>query len=162
IFSDLAFVTAVVYVTGGGDTVFNLLYFLVIIVASILLPRYWAYLTAAGSFILFGGLVGLCFFHLLPSFLVLPPRGLRSLQFVVLSNFFGYLAVAHLASALTAKLHQTGRMLRDTSGELLGLQALHESVIHSIRSGLITTDLKGRVTLLNTSGEKLLERTTSS
>lgn len=162
IFSDLAFVTAVVYVTGGVDTVFNLLYFLVIIVASILLPRYWAYLTAAVAFILFGGLVELCYFNKLPSFQVSARGDLKSLQFVVLSNFFGYMAVAHLASALTAKLHQTGRELRDTSGELLGLQALHESVIHSIRSGLITTDLKGRVTLLNASGEKLLEQTTSS
>jgi two-component system, NtrC family, sensor histidine kinase PilS len=162
IFSDLAFVTAVVYVTGGVDTVFNLLYFLVIVVASILLPRYWAYVTAAVAFILFGGLVELCYFNKLPSFQVSARGDLKSLQFVVLSNFFGYMAVAHLASALTAKLHQTGRELRDTSGELLGLQALHESVIHSIRSGLITTDLKGRVTLLNASGEKLLERTTSS
>jgi two-component system sensor histidine kinase PilS (NtrC family) len=162
IFSDLVFVTAVVYVTGGVDTVFNLLYFLVIIVASILLPRYWAYLSAAVAFILFGGLVELCYFNKLPSFQVSARGDLKSLQFVVLSNFFGYMAVAHLASALSAKLHQTGRELRDTSGELLGLQALHESVIHSIRSGLITTDLEGRVTLLNASGEKLLERTTSS
>ena len=162
IFADLAFVTAVVYVTGGVDTVFNLLYFPVIIVASILLPRYWAYVTAAFAFILFGGLAELCYFNKLPSFQVSPRGDLKSLQFVVLSNFLGYLAVAHLASALTAKLHQTGRELRDTSGELLGLQALHQSVIHSIRSGLITTDLEGRVTLLNASGEKLLERTTSS
>jgi len=162
IFSDLAFVTAVVYVTGGVDTVFNLLYFLVIVVASILLPRYWAYVTAAVAFILFGGLVELCYFNKLPSFQVSARGDLKSLQFVVLSNFFAYMAVAHLASALTAKLHQTGRELRDTSGELLGLQALHESVVQSIRSGLITTDLKGRVTLLNASGEKLLERTTSS
>jgi two-component system, NtrC family, sensor histidine kinase PilS len=162
IFADLAFVTAVVYVTGGVDTVFNLLYFPVIIVASILLARYWAYVTAAVAFILFGGLVELCYFNKLPSFQVSPRGDLKSLQFVVLSNFLGYLAVAHLASALTAKLHQTGRELRDTSGELLGLQALHQSVIHSIRSGLITTDLEGRVTLLNASGERLLERTTSS
>lgn len=162
IFADLAFVTAVVYVTGGVDTVFNLLYFLVIIVASILLPRYWAYLTAAFAFILFGGLVELCYFDKLPSFQVSARGDLKSLQLVVLSNLFAYLAVAHLSSALTAKLHQAGRELSDTSGELLGLQALHESVIHSIRSGLITTDLKGRVTLLNASGEKLLERTTSS
>jgi len=42
-----------------------------------------------------------------------------------------------------------GVELRDKSGELLSLQALHENVIHSIRSALITTDLEGRVTLMN-------------
>src|SRR5258707_5279454 len=62
IFTDLAFSTAVVYVTGGIDTFFNFLYPLVIIVASILLERYWAYVTAAVSLILFGSLVELAYF----------------------------------------------------------------------------------------------------
>jgi two-component system sensor histidine kinase PilS (NtrC family) len=52
--------------------------------------------------------------------------------------------------------------LQDKSGELLSLQALHENVVHSIRSGLITTDLEGRITLLNAPGQRLLERTASS
>ncbi len=162
IFTDLAFVTAVVYLTGGVDTVFNLLYFLVIIVAGILLPRYWAYLTAAVSFILFGSLLELCYFDKLPSFQVSPRGDLKSLAVVIFSNFFGYLAVAHLASALTAKLRQAGRELQDKRGELLSLQALHESVVHSVRSGLMTTDLEGRITLVNVPGQKLLGRTSSS
>jgi two-component system, NtrC family, sensor histidine kinase PilS len=162
IFTDLAFVTAVIYVSGGIDTIFNLLYFLVIIVASILLPRYWAYLVAAVSFILYGGLIELCYFARLPSFQISPRGDMNSLMFVVLSNLLGYLAVAYLASALAAKLRQAGRELQDKSGELLGLQALHESVVHSIRSGLITTDPEYRVTLMNGHGQKLLERTGSS
>jgi two-component system, NtrC family, sensor histidine kinase PilS len=162
IFTDLAFVTAVVYVTGGVDTIFNLLYFLVIIVAGILLPRAWAYLTAAVASILFGGLLELCYFDKLPSYQVSPRGDLKSVTVVVLSNFFGYLAVAHLASALATKLRQAGRELQDKRGELLGLQALHESVVHSIPSGLVTTDLEGRLTLVNKPGQKLLERTPSS
>jgi two-component system, NtrC family, sensor histidine kinase PilS len=162
IFTDLAFATAVVYVTGGIDTFFNFLYPLVIIVASILLPRYWAYLTAAVSFICFGAILELSFFDRIPSFQVTPRGDLKSLQVVVLVNFFAYLAVAHLSSALAAKLRQAGVELRDKSGELLSLQALHENVIHSIRSALITTDLEGRITLVNTPGQKLMERTASS
>jgi len=162
IFTDLAFVTVVVYLTGGMDTFFNFLYPLVIIVASILLPRYWAYLTAAVSFILFGAVVELTYFDKLPTFQTSPRGDSRSLQLVILVNFFAYLAVAHLASALAAKLRQAGRELQDKSGELLSLQALHENVIHSIRSGLITTDLEGRITLVNAPGQKLLERTASA
>ncbi len=162
IFTDLAFATGVVYVTGGIDTFFNFLYPLVIIVASILLPRYWAYLTAAVSFICFGTLLELSFFERIPSFQISPRGDLKSLQVVILVNFFAYLAVAHLASALSAKLRQAGMELRDKSGELLSLQALHENVIHSIRSGLITTDFEGRITLVNAPGQKLLERTASA
>src|SRR6478736_2454519 len=162
IFTDLAFSTAAVYVTGGIDTFFNFLYPLVIIVASILLPRYWAYLTAAVSFICFGAILELSFFDRIPSFQVTPRGDLKSLQVVVLVNFFAYLAVAHLSSALAAKLRQAGVELRDKSGELLSLQALPENVIHSIRSALITTDLEGRITLMNSPGQKVLERTASS
>jgi two-component system sensor histidine kinase PilS (NtrC family) len=162
IFTDLAFATAVVYVTGGIDTFFNFLYPLVIIVASILLPRYWAYLTAAVSFICFGALLELSYFERIPSFQYSPRADLKSLQVVIVVNFCAYLAVAHLSSALAAKLRQAGMELRDKSGELLSLQALHENVIHSIRSALITTDLEGRITLMNVPGQKLLERTASS
>src|SRR5258708_5215232 len=162
IFADVAFITAVVYVTGGIDTFFNFLYPLVIIVASILLPRYWAYLTAAISFICFGAMVELCYFDRIPTFQLSPRGDLRPLQILVLVNFFAYLALAHLSSALAAKLRQAGAELQDRSGELLSLQALHENVVHSIRSGLMTTDLEGRITLLNAPGQKLLERTTSS
>jgi two-component system, NtrC family, sensor histidine kinase PilS len=162
IFTDLAFVTALVYVTGGIDTIFNLLYFLVILVASILLPRYWAYVTAAVSFIMFGGLLELCYFGRLPSYQYSPRSDLTSLTVVVLSNFCGYIAVAYLASALAGKLRQAGRELEDKSGELLSLQALHASVVHSIRSGLMTTDLEGRITLVNSPGQRLLERTGSA
>ncbi len=162
IFTDLAFATGVVYVTGGIDTFFNFLYPLVIIVASILLPRYWAYLTAAVSFICFGALLELSYFDRIPTFQVTARGDLKSLQVVILVNFCAYLAVAHLSSALAAKLRQAGVELRDKSGELLSLQALHENVIHSIRSGLITADLEGRITLMNSPGQKLLERTASS
>lgn len=162
IFTDLAFVTAVVYVTGGIDTFFNFLYPLVIIVAGILLPRYWAYLTAAVSFILFGALLELCYFDKLPSFQTSPRADSKYLLIVILVNLFVYLAVAHLSSLLAAKLRQAGRELQDKSGELLSLQALHENVVHSIRSGLITTDLEGRITLLNVPAQKLLDRTASS
>jgi two-component system sensor histidine kinase PilS (NtrC family) len=162
IFTDLAFVTAVVYVTGGIDTFFNFLYPLVIIAASILLPRYWAYLTAAVSFICFGVVLELSYFDRIPTFQTTARGDLKSLQVVILVNFCAYLAVAHLASALAAKMRQAGMELRDKSGELLSLQALHENVIHSIRSGLVTADLEGRITLMNSPGQKLLERTASS
>lgn len=162
IFTDLAFATAVVYVTGGIDTFFNFLYPLVIIVASILLPRYWAYLTAGVSCILYGSLLEVCYFEKIPSYQLSPHGDAKALQAVILINFFAYLAVAHLASSLAAKLLQAGRELKTKSGELLSLQALHENVIHSIRSGLITTDLHGRVTLLNAPGQKLLQRTASA
>src|SRR5260370_3458326 len=83
IFADVAFITAVVYVTGGIDTFFNFLYPLVIIVASILLPRYWAYLTAAVSFICFGAVLEFSYFVRIPSFQLSPLVALQSVQALI-------------------------------------------------------------------------------
>ena len=48
--------------------------------------------------------------------------------------------------------------LKDTSGALEDLQALHENIIQSISGGLITTGLDGHITLVNTAAQKLFER----
>src|SRR5579863_8484973 len=66
VLSDLALVTLVVYVSGGVDSSLNFLYPLVIIVACILLPRAWAYLAAALAFILYGAVLDLTCFEIIP------------------------------------------------------------------------------------------------
>ena len=157
LFTDLAFSTALIYLSGGIDTSFNFLYPLIIIVVSILLPRWWAYVTAAMSFILFGAVLELSYFDVLHTYSVSRPD-LKSLQAIIIINLFAYMAIAYLASNLSQKLRQVDVELQDKSGELESLQALHENIIHSMRAGLITTTLEGRITLLNVPGQKLLER----
>jgi two-component system, NtrC family, sensor histidine kinase PilS len=156
IVTDLVFANALIYLTGGIDTSFNFLNPLIIIMASILLSRTWAYLSALLSFILFGGILELSYFDLIRSYSTSRPDA-RSLQFVIFINLIAYLAVAYLASKMTARLRQVHGELRDKSGALLDLQALHKNVIDSMSGGLITTNLDGQVTLLNPAGGKLLE-----
>jgi two-component system sensor histidine kinase PilS (NtrC family) len=47
--------------------------------------------------------------------------------------------------------------LQSKSGALENLQALHENIVNSISGGLITTDLSGKIKLVNRSGRDLLE-----
>ena len=156
--TDLLMVSLVVHETGGWDSSLNFLYPLVIIVAGVLLPRVWAYLVAALAFILYGTVLELNYYAVLPSYCTTHP-GLKTLQGIIFVNLFAFLAVAYLASLLTAKLQQARVQLKDTSGALESLQALHENIIHSISSGLITTGLDGRITLVNAAAQRLLERT---
>jgi two-component system sensor histidine kinase PilS (NtrC family) len=156
VITDLALVSLVIYATGGIDSSFNFLYPLVIIVASILLPRTWAFLTAALAFILYGTVLELTYFGVVPSYSTTHPE-LKSLQAIILVNLFGYLAVAYLAGQLATKLRQVDVKLKHTSGALEDLQALHENIIQSITGGLITTGLDGHITLANTAAQKLLE-----
>ena len=156
--SDLILVSLVIHETGGWDSSLNFLYQLVIIVASVLLPRVWAQLMAALAFILYGTVLELNYYGVVPSYCTTHP-GLKTLQGIISVNLFAFLAVAYLAGLLTAKLRQVGVQLKNTSGALESLQALHENIIHSISSGLITTGLDGRITLVNGAAQRLLERT---
>src|SRR5450432_1504232 len=157
VLTDLILVSLVIHETGGWDSSLNFLYPLVIIVASVLLPRVWAHLVAALAFILYGTVLELNYYGVVPSYCTTHP-GTKALQAIIFVNLFAFLAVAYLAGLLTAKLRQVGVQLKDTSGALESLQALHENIIHSISSGLITTGLDGRITLVNASAEKLLDR----
>jgi len=156
VLGDLALVTLVVYVTGGIDSSLNFLYPLVITIACILLPRSWAYLSAALAFILYGAVLNLTYFEVVPSYSTTHPD-VKALQAIILVNLCGYLAVAYLAGLLVAKLRQVGVTLKHTSGQLENLQALHENIIQSITEGLITTGPEGHITLVNAAAQKLLE-----
>jgi two-component system sensor histidine kinase PilS (NtrC family) len=154
---DVCMAAAVVYLTGGIDSSFNFLYPLIIIVAAILLPRSWTFLTAALAFIVGGAILELSYFDVLRSYSNSRPD-LRSLQASILINLFAYAVIAYLASHLSMKLRQADVRLKEQSGELENLQALHENIVHSISGGLITTGMDGRVRLINAAGQKLLGR----
>src|ERR1700691_2482797 len=156
VLTDLSLVRLVVYATGGVDSSLNFLYPLIIIVACILLPRVWAYLTPARAFILYGTVLELTYFAIIPSYSTTHPE-MKALQAIIFVNLFGYLAVSYLAGLLASKLRQVDVKLKHTSGALEDLQALHENIIQSITGGLVTTGLDGHITLANTAAQKLLE-----
>ncbi len=157
VLTDLIMVSLVVHETGGWDSSLNFLYPLAIIVAGILLPRIWAHLFAALAFILYGTVLELNYYGVVRSYCTTHPE-LKALQGIIFVNLFAFLAVANLASLLVAKLRQARVQLKDASGALEDLQILHENIIQSISSGLITTGLDGRITLANNAAQKLLDR----
>jgi len=156
VLSDIVMVTLVVHATGGIDSSLNFLYPLVIVVASMLLPRFWAYLSAALAFICFGSVLELDYYLIIPSYGSSHPK-LKALHVVIFVNLFAYFAIAYLAGLLMSKLRQADNQLKDASGALQNLQALHENIVESMSGGVITTGLDGRVTLVNRAAQQLLE-----
>jgi len=156
VLADLAMVTLVIHLTGGIDSSLNFLYPLVIVVASMLLPRAWAYLSAALAFIFFGTILELDYFGVIPSYTNSHPK-LKALQVVIFVNLFAYFAIAYLAVLLMTKLRQVDVQLKHASGALENLQALHENIVQSMSGGVITTGADGRITLVNRAAQQLLE-----
>ncbi len=151
---DVLMVTGLVYVTGGHESYFISLYLLAIIVASILFSPKGTFLIAGFSFALLGTLVELTYYEKIPRTATAMPSA-KSLQTWILSNLFGFLAVGYLSSLLAQTLRRKGVELEEKSEELQDLQAFNEDIIHSMRGGLLTTDLEGRILLLNRTGEEI-------
>ncbi|HTR25677.1 MAG TPA: ATP-binding protein [Terriglobales bacterium] len=154
--ADIAMVTLVVQLTGGIESSLNFLYPLVIVVAAMLLPRGWAYLSAALAFIFFAAVLELGYYGAIPSYVTTHPK-LKALQVTILVNLFAYFAIAYLAGLLMTKLRQADAQLKNASGALENLQALHENIVQSMSGGVITTGPDGRITLVNRAAQQLLE-----
>src|SRR5467141_4182994 len=151
---DLLLVTGIIYLTGTQDSYFIWLYPLAIIVASILFSREATFIVAGLSFVLLGGLAELIYYNVLPRMQIAVPSCRRP-QTLILSNLFYFLAVAYLSSLLAQSLRRQGAELEVKRGELQDLQAFNQDIIHSMRGGLLTTDLEGRILLLNRTGEEI-------
>ncbi len=173
LYSDIFVITVIVHFTGDLESHYLSLYLVAIILASILLPRASAFLVAAVSFVFMGSLIELAYlpspnfypqladrYPLLRWFATssLVPVDLGTLQVKIFVSLFGYFAVAYLSSYLAENLRKTGAELRDQKGQVASLQAINENIIQSMRDGLITTDLQGRITDLNPAGAGILGR----
>jgi two-component system sensor histidine kinase PilS (NtrC family) len=157
VLTDVAMITGIVYSTGLQDSNFTSLYLLIIIVASILFSRRSAFLTSLLCLASLGIVVALVHAGKIPrtSIAALTPEAMR-LWF--LGNAFAFLAVGYLAGLLSLSLRRKSSELEQKRVELEELQDFTSDIIHSMRGGLVTTDLDGRVVLLNRTGEEILGR----
>lgn len=73
----------------------------------------------------------------------------------VFVHVFAFAATAALASYLAEQLRWTGERLEAREVDLAAITALHESIVQSVASGLVTIDAAGSVTFLNRAGEHI-------
>jgi two-component system, NtrC family, sensor histidine kinase PilS len=149
--SDLALVTGVVYSTGGHESYFASLYVLAVLMASVLFSRRGVFLVAGASFVLLGSVIEFSYYGWIPRTANSTPSG-RALEFWLVMNLFALFAVAYLGSVLAQSLLRKGAELQEKSAELRDLQVFNQDIIESMRGGLLTTDLEGRILLLNRAG----------
>ena len=152
---DVVMITGIVYATGLQDSYFLSLYLLIIIVASILFSRRAAFITALSCLSGLGLMTALSYYGKIPRTSVAALTS-ETVSTWFLSNTFGFMAVAYLAGLLATSLRRKSTELEEKREELLELQDFTSDIIHSMRGGLVTTDLDGRIILLNRTGEEIL------
>lgn len=151
---DIFLETFLVYLTGGVDSPFTPLYIISIISASIILFKRGGNIAASISTIIYGGLVDIQYFKLIPS---LPPSNYsaRETLYFLFIYTIAFFTVAYLSGDLAEKVKQTGKELIRRETDLTSLQAFNENILQSISSGLLTTDLNWRITSFNRAAREI-------
>src|SRR5215467_14476404 len=143
---DLLLITWTVNRTGGVDSYFSSLYFLEIVMSSILLEQRGAFVAGTASSVIHFAHMDLAYFGYIPSTTVVWPD-LPSLQYVISLSIFGFCSVAFLSNHLAESWRKTGAELQRSTGQVAFLQAFSDRIVDSLGSGLVTTDSDGRIYL---------------
>ena len=156
---DIFLITFLIYSTGGKESIFSFMYTISIITASILVYRKGGVLVASLCSILYGGLLDLEFYGVIHpvSSKVFEPRDYHStdLFYSILMNITAFYLVAFLSSLLSEQARRSGRELQKKQVDFDQLEALNRNIVQSINSGLLTTDLEGKVTFFNKAAEEI-------
>ncbi len=155
---DSIVVTAAVFITGGVESLFTILYVLPIVAASVVQFRRGGLLIAALSTILFFGVVVAQYLGA-NGYVSLPLQGLvlsdlptvNVAQYTVALNAFGFFGVALLSGSLAERARRGEAQLEQATEEIADLQAFNQYVLDNLLSGLATADADNRLLTFNRS-----------
>ncbi len=149
---DLLIITGLVSVTGGISSPFSMLYLVIISVAAALLRRRAGMVIAQIAWLLYAGLL-VVLYSQDPNSETVP-----LLIYNLFSTLLGFAGVAVLTSYLARNIARAEEELVAATTSLEELEVMHRDVIESIASGIITTDLEGRIVSINRAGREILDR----
>ena len=159
VLGDLCVIGGIIFTTGGVESPLSFLFLFVIVASSVMLPRAACYLTASGASIIYGLLVDLEYFDLIqPTYFF--PKSTASFQgaylfYTIGINIASFFSVAYLSSILNNRLRLIKDELQNKDIDFKKLQEFHRNVVQNMVTGLMTTDLEGRVTSVNIASETI-------
>jgi two-component system sensor histidine kinase PilS (NtrC family) len=155
---DLVLASAVIYITGGKSSPFIFLYALLIIFAGMILNRTASYITAAASGLIYL-IMELYQFNLDSSRLAILSTSTWDEKGIVYAyfNLSGFLLIAILIGYLSERVITTRKELGESAKSFQILKNLHEKILQSLTSGVITLDLWGSIISINRAGLEILE-----
>ncbi len=149
---DAFLITWLVWRTGDLTSPYLTLYIVLISVSSIFLRSRETLLIALACVLLFTVLSVFAASGVIYSFGIIPEPS-KIVQ-IIGFHAVAFLIVGLLASRLSQR-NESSEQLKETAKTLANLRALHERIVESIRSGLITTDLDGNIYTFNLAAEEI-------
>jgi two-component system sensor histidine kinase PilS (NtrC family) len=156
--ADVVAATGLVYLTGGPESIFTVLYPLAVVSGAISLGRRGASLGAAAACIAFcllawGMQSGLISTAVTGMERVPIPAGRLAIEMA--ANLSAFLLVGALSAFLAEQLQGARTQLLRSETRLEALEAIFSAVVRSIASGIITVGDDGRLTYINPAAETL-------
>ncbi len=156
---DVLFVTILIYLTGGIESIFSWVYLLPIFGASTILYRRGGIFIASASTIFYGALIDLEYYQIiLPvgSRLILPHEYKGTYVFYLLAmNMLAFYLVALLSAYLAEQLRRKEEELKERITDYSQLEKLYEHIVQNVASGLITVNAQGIITSFNRMAEEI-------
>ncbi|MGA3084858.1 MAG: ATP-binding protein [Thermodesulfobacteriota bacterium] len=157
---DGLFVTAIVYVTGGIESFFSYLYFLVILAGGILFFRLGGLLTALYALVLYAVLLLLQGLGKIPFYygLINPSYAYSQKYFLyqIVMNGIGFFLVGYLSSIFSEQVLKQRGQIEIQKKNIDQLEAMNRLIIENLDMGLITLDHEDKIQSINRAGEKIL------
>lgn len=155
---DVVLITALVYVTGGVESIYATLYPLIIIYSALFLGGKGTILIASFGSIMYGLLLDLEFYGIIhPIYSV--PHVYEFSPGYVFSRIFAHIASFYIIAMLSIFVVYQERKMRSLLSERENafeqLDLLHQSIIESVGSGIMTADLDGRIRSFNRAAEEI-------
>ncbi len=138
-------ITLLIYITGGSNSLFSILYVFIIIASALFLSRRSSFIMAAVCFILYGGLLDLEYFDVI-SPIREKPSG--EIFFTLTIHLGAFWATSFLINLLLGRLERTEK-------RVAFLETLHKSILESIQTGVITVDNKNKILYMNPAAEEI-------
>ena len=153
-FIDASAINILIYLTGGIESWFSFIMPLTVMSASAVLDRRAGYIIATFNSILYGIIIDLQYYKLLPI-----EYDMTLTEKAFLYNIFAHISafylVAFLSGYLSSRLEKTTHALEQTDSDLRELSLFNEELIENIPSGIFTTDTEGRILIFNRAAENI-------
>jgi two-component system sensor histidine kinase PilS (NtrC family) len=147
---DLLFVTLLVIISGGIESVFPFSYLLIIVATSFLLSRRMTVIAAAAAIILFGGVLDLQYYSYLSKLGL--HRG-DSVSAVYLSTLFvhtiAFFLTAFLSGTLAERWRSSELRLEQKNIDYAELEKMNRAILFQINSGLMLINPKSEICSFN-------------
>jgi two-component system sensor histidine kinase PilS (NtrC family) len=155
---DVTLITVLVYVTGGVESIYSILYPLVIIYSVLFLGKKGGIAVSSVSGIFYGLLLDLEYYGVIHPIYSSFWEYNFSAGYVLARIFIhivSFYIVAFLISFAVEQESRTRSLLAEKESEFYQLDLLHKSIIESVSAGIITIDLQRNIKSFNRAAEEI-------